>query len=221
MKTTEENSGVRPAMPCGRRGFARPGRLLRAALCCAALVLAAPQAGAQKLAVKANALSWLTTTPQVEAEVAVDPHWTVVLAGSWNPWTFGDNRKFKHWELRPAGRYWLWESFNGHFFGVNAEYGQFNVGGMKATPFSLMFSDTDKVRYEGSFFGAGVSYGYSWILSPRWSIEGEAGVGYRRATYRSYDCVTCGRPLEEGAPKRHKGYFGPTRLAVSVIFMIK
>ena len=195
--------------------------LLRAVLCCAALALCAPRAEAQKLAVKANALSWLTTTPQAEVEGAVGPHWTVGLAGSWNPWTFGDNKKFKHWEVRPMGRYWLWEAFNGHFFGVNAEYAQFNVGGMKATPFGLMFSDTDKTRYEGSYFGAGVSYGYSWMLSPRWSIEGELGVGYRRSSYRSYDCVTCGRPTIDGAPKQTKGYFGPTRLAVSVIFMIR
>lgn len=207
----------------GRFGAFRgvSGSLLRAVLCCAALVLFAPRAGAQKLAVKANALSWLTTTPQAEVEGAVGAHWTVGLAGSWNPWTFGDNKKFKHWEVRPMGRYWLWESFNGHFFGVNAEYAQFNVGGMKATPFGLMFSDTDKTRYEGSYFGAGVSYGYSWMLSPRWSIEGEVGVGYRRSSYRSYDCVTCGRPTVDGDPKQHKGYFGPTRLAVSVIFMIK
>lgn len=202
------------------RGGALRG-FLRTALCCGLLLLLAPAVRAQKLAVKANALSWLTTTPQAEVEGAVGTHWTVGLAGSWNPWTFGDNKKFKHWEVRPTGRYWLWEAFNGHFFGVNAEYAQFNVGGMKATPFYLMFSDTDKTRYEGSFFGAGVSYGYSWMLSPRWSIEGEVGVGYRRSSYRSYDCVTCGRPTIDGAPKQTKGYFGPTRLAVSVIFMIR
>ena len=195
--------------------------LLRAALCCAALVLFAPRADAQKLAVKANALSWLTTTPQAAVEGAVGAHWTVGLAGSWNPWKFGDNKKFKHWELRPGGRYWLWEAFNGHFFGLSGEYGQYNVGGMKATPFGLVFSDTDKKRYEGSFVGGGLSYGFSWILSPRWSIEAEGAFGYRYVTYRSYDCVTCGRPTLEGAPKQHKNYFGPTRLAVSVIFMIK
>ena len=119
------------------------------------------------------------------------------------------------------GRYWLWEAFNGHFFGLSGEYGQYNVGGMRATPFGLMFSDTDRKRYEGSFVGAGLSYGFSWMLSPRWSIEAEGAFGYRYVTYRSYDCVTCGRPTIEGDPKEHKSYFGPTRLAVSVIFMIK
>lgn len=218
MNTTRSlNEGERV---CSRRS-AGLRILLRAALCCGALLLCTPRAEAQKLAVKLNALSWLTTTPQAEVEGAVGAHWTLALAGSWNPWTFGDNKKFKHWELRPMGRYWLWEAFNGHFFGVNAEYAQFNVGGMKATPFGLMFSDTDKTRYEGSYFGAGISYGYSWMLSPRWSIEGEVGVGYRQSSYRSYDCVTCGRPRVDGDPKQNKGYFGPTRLAVSVIFMIK
>ena len=210
MKSEETNHGLR---------FVRTVRGVFLGV--AALVLFAPRADAQKLAVKANALSWFTTTPQAEVEGAVGARWTVGLAGSWNPWKFGDNKKFKHWELRPMGRYWLWEAFNGHFFGLSGEYGQYNVGGMRATPFGLMFSDTDRKRYEGSVVGAGLSYGFSWMLSPRWSIEAEGAFGYRYVTYRSYDCVTCGRPTIEGDPKQHKSYFGPTRLAVSVIFMIK
>lgn len=129
MKSEETNHGLR---------FVRTVRGVFLGV--AALVLFAPRADAQKLAVKANALSWFTTTPQAEVEGAVGARWTVGLAGSWNPWKFGDNKKFKHWELRPMGRYWLWEAFNGHFFGLSGEYGQYNVGGMRATPFGLMFS---------------------------------------------------------------------------------
>ena len=108
MKSEETNHGLR---------FVRTVRGVFLGV--AALVLFAPRADAQKLAVKANALSWFTTTPQAEVEGAVGARWTVGLAGSWNPWKFGDNKKFKHWELRPMGRYWLWEAFNGHFFGLS------------------------------------------------------------------------------------------------------
>ena len=82
MKSEETNHGLR---------FVRTVRGVFLGV--AALVLFAPRADAQKLAVKANALSWFTTTPQAEVEGAVGARWTVGLAGSWNPWKFGDNKK--------------------------------------------------------------------------------------------------------------------------------
>ena len=66
MKSEETNHGLR---------FVRTVRGVFLGV--AALVLFAPRADAQKLAVKANALSWFTTTPQAEVEGAVG------LAGRW------------------------------------------------------------------------------------------------------------------------------------------
>ena len=60
MKSEETNHGLR---------FVRTVRGVFLGV--AALVLFAPRADAQKLAVKANALSWFTTTPQAEVEGAV------------------------------------------------------------------------------------------------------------------------------------------------------
>lgn len=57
MKSEETNHGLR---------FVRTVRGVFLGV--AALVLFAPRADAQKLAVKANALSWFTTTPQAEVE---------------------------------------------------------------------------------------------------------------------------------------------------------
>ena len=35
-------------------------------------------------------------------------------------------------------------------------------------------------RYDGRAFGIGVSYGYSWMLSTRWNVAVEAGIGLFR-----------------------------------------
>ena len=193
-------------------------RLLIAALllmgCC-------PLAHAQELAVKTNALQWIQTTPNAAVEYAFAPRWTAELAAGFNLWSFGQNRKFKHVLIRPEARFWLWEPFNGHFFNAAPEFAVYNIGGTKLHPFALMFPNSDKHRYEGVFYGISVGYGYNWMLSPRWSLEAEIGFGYRYARYRSYDCVTCGRPLYPGAPVQSKHWFGPTRLALSVVFMIR
>ncbi len=125
-----------------------------------ALALCAGSVRAQRLAVKVNALNWASTSFQAGVEGAVHPRWTVEATGAWQPWSFDRNRKFKNIHFRVEPRFWLWEAFNGHYFGVNMEFSQYNTGGMKANPFVLMFpNNMGDVRYEGIFFGPTVTYG--------------------------------------------------------------
>lgn len=69
------------------------------------------------IGVKTNALYWLTTTINVGAEIGLGKKTTVDLLGTYNPWSFGDNKKVKHWLIQPEFRYWTCERFNGHFWG--------------------------------------------------------------------------------------------------------
>lgn len=165
---------------------------------------------AQTIAVKSNLLYDATTTINLGAEVALTPKLTLDLSGNYNPWEFSENKKLKHWLVQPELRYWLCNKFNGHFLGVHAHYGEFNMGGIK------MLGMEDH-RYEGNLIGAGLSYGYQWILNPRWSIEASLGVGYAYLDYKKYNCEKCGDYL--GSYK--KNYFGPTKVAVSLIYIIK
>ena len=66
-------------------------------------------------------------------------------------------------------------------------------------------------RFKGNFFGAGISYGYQWILAKHWNLEGNIGVGYARVKYEQFECKTCGEKVSEG----HKNYLGPTKAAIS------
>ena len=176
------------------------------------------------LAVKSNLLYNSTTSMNLGVEIGLAPKWTLDISGNYNPWTFSDNRKMKHWLIQPEVRYWLCQRFSGHFFGLHAHYAQFNVGGMLPWGFNSgkMFGaienkDILNHRYEGWLLGAGIGYGYHWILGNRWGLEAEIGVGYARIEYDKYRCAKCGEKLKSG----HKNYFGPTKAAVTLIFMIK
>jgi len=98
----------------------------------ALLFLVLGTADAQKVAVKTNSLYWLTTTPNAGFEFALGDRWTFEIAGGYNPWTLNkeDNIKAKHFLVTPEFRYWFCESFQGHFIGINANYTQFNAGGI-------------------------------------------------------------------------------------------
>ena len=56
---------------------------------------------AQQVAVKSNLLYDLTTTFNLGAEIALAPQWTLDLSANYNPFTFSDAKKWKHWMAQP------------------------------------------------------------------------------------------------------------------------
>ena len=68
-------------------------------------------------------------------------------------------------------------------------------------------------RYDGKIYGAGISYGYQWILKKRWSMEATIGVGYAHIKYDKYE------PGDDG--RNTKDYFGPTKIGLSFIYTFK
>lgn len=177
----------------------------------------------QKVAVKTNLLYDATSTLNLGFEFGLSKKWTLDVSGNYNPWEFGENRKMKHWLVQPEMRYWLCEKFNGHFFGLHAHGGQYNWGGMlpwgfrNGKMFGIENRNIQEHRYEGWLVGAGLSYGYQWILGKRWSLEASLGIGYAYLDYTKYKCEKCGEKIGDG----HKNYFGPTKAAVSIIYIIK
>lgn len=108
-------------------------------------------ANAQKAVVKTNLLYDLAATANVGVEWGVTPHWTIDLSANYNGWTFGDNKKWKHWLLQPEARYWLCERFNGHFVGAHLLGGTYNLGNLD-TDFKLFGTDFGQLkdyRFEG------------------------------------------------------------------------
>ena len=160
-------------------------------------LLTATDVFSQNLAIKTNLLYDATATPNLQAEVKVAPRHTVGAAVGYNPFpikdefTFdGDNRKMRHLLVQPMWRYWFCSAFAGHFISANVAYIHYNVSNIKF-PLGL-YPGVNKERRQGDTFAIGASYGYSWILSPRWSIEAEGGVDVGYASSKRYHDHRCG-----------------------------
>lgn len=162
-------------------------------------------------ALKSNLLYDATGTFNLGFEVKTGRQFTLDVPVNYNPWTFHDNRKWKHFLIQPELRYWLCEPFHKHFLGIHGHYGQYNVGNL---PFG---GSLKEYRYDGWLLGGGVTYGYHKMLSSRWSIEATLGVGYAYLKYDKFDCERCGKQLT--GDKKH--YMGVTKAAVSLIYVIK
>lgn len=161
--------------------------------------------------IKTNLLYDLTTSINLGVEFKTSERTSLDLSASWNPFTFSDNRKWKHILIQPELRLWTKETFSGHFFGLHAHYAYYNVGRLPHGPFSEYMADH---RFEGWLAGAGVSYGYRWNFSQNWGLEATVGIGYAHLDYDKYKCETCGEKLGN----EMKNYFGPTKLGVTLIY---
>lgn len=180
------------------------------------ILLFASDAFAQRMAVKSNLLFDALASPNIGMEILVAPQWTLDVMAHYQPFAPNDNHRWKHWLLQPEARRWLCTPFAGHFLGAHMLGGRFNIGGVHL-PFGML-KGTHEGRYEGWLLGAGISYGYHWVLTPHWGIEASLGLGAAFVRSDRYRCGHCGDKLRTA--KNH-GYYGPTKAAISVIYMIK
>ena len=168
----------------------------------------------QTLAVKNDLLTGALSSPNLSVEVKLSDRFTLEAGFHYNPFPAGGDKRWKHWFVQPELRYWMCQPFGGHFFGAHLMYGVYNAGDMKL-PLGL-FKGVRSSRYEGDFLGLGVSYGYHFILSPRWSIGTSLGVGFLHIGYERYRCLHCGEQTGGG----YKNFIAPTRAAVSLVYLI-
>lgn len=172
---------------------------------------------AQKVALKTNLLYDATTTFNLGVEFSLAPQWTLDISSNYNPWTFSENKKIKHWMIQPEARYWFCQKMNGHFLGMHTHTGLFNLSNLDTSMKWLGndFSVLKDKRLEGWFVGAGIGYGYAWMLGKHWNLEAEIAMGYAYSKYKQYPCGKCG---EKEADRVHN-YVGPTKAALSLVYV--
>lgn len=173
------------------------------------------KANSQEWVIKTNLPYLISATPNIGAEYALNDKLSIELSTGINPFKFGADKQIKHWVIWPELRYWTFNTFNGHFFGLHGVVGEFNVSGFDFGIDKLRSLKNN--RYEGNTIGVGISYGYHWILNSNWAIELTAGVGMARFNYDTFSIRREGQQIGVGK----KNYYGPTKGALSLIYLIK
>lgn len=178
-----------------------------------------------QVGVKTNLLYDATTTPNIGLEVGLAGKSTINLVYGLNPWTFHSDskgeRKAKHWVLMPEYRWYSCQTFSGHFVGVHAFGGQLNAANVNIPIPGAFFGGENlqkgvkQHRYEANFAGAGLTYGYQWILGKHVNFEAEIGAGYGHVWYHKYACGDCGALIRKG----QTNYMGITKLGLSIMYL--
>jgi hypothetical protein len=106
--------------------------------------------------------------------------------------------------------------------GTTPYIGLINYAGREEAENQLLYAYADRDgiytnSFEGWFAGAGVSYGYHWILSPRFSMEFTLGLGFAYFNYQKARCTDCRQVIGEDA----SWYLGPTRAGIGLVWMLK
>lgn len=174
-------------------------------------------AKSQDVAIKTNLLYDATATINAGIEFPIARQWTMDISGNYNDWDMSHDRKWKHWMVQPEARYWFCDRFIGHFLGVHAHGGKYNIGNLD-NDIKFLGTDFSKLsdsRYQGWFVGAGVGYGYSWVLNKHWNVEAELGIGYSYTRFDRFPCDVCGQ-IEEKDKDHH--YWGVTKAAINLIY---
>lgn len=181
---------------------------------------------AQTITIKNDIVYDAFRTPNLSAEVRLGKQITLDAKVGANFLLYANEatksnyttKKFSHWMVQPELRYWTCEVFNRWFFGVHLMGGQMNVGSMDI-PFVVQNKNhvMKDNRYEGYFYGGGLSVGYQFYLTRRLNLELALGAGYARIRYDKYPAECCGRKFDEG----WADYIGPTKAALSLVYFLK
>lgn len=186
-------------------------QLLLPLLLAGLLLLCSSEASAQRFAVKTNALYWLTTTPNLAAEVALGRHFSLQMGAGYNGWKFTEGRTLKHLMLTPEARYWFSSPMERHYLGLYGQYATFNLR-------NLPLLATNELAYRGRLYGGGLAYGYQWALGKHFGIEVSVGVGYLYLDYSKFHYTEC---CAERVSDHRRTYIGPTRAALNLIYLIR
>jgi len=125
-------------------------------------------------------------------------------------------------QMRPVGNEGITVTGIGYHPSTRLSQGIGGTVGSNYDPNDIYWENADRDgiyvnSFEGWFVGAGVSYGYHWVVAPRFSMEFTVGAGYAFLKYDKNRCTDCVKKIGDGT----KHYFGPTRAGISLVFMLK
>ncbi len=166
-------------------------------------VLCSHSAEAQRLALKTNALDWLTLTPNLSLETRLNKRLTLDIGFACNPITKPIRGiTLTNFRFQPELRYWFNRPMARHYVGFAPLFADYR----------LQFNER---KYNGDLFAVGFTYGYALVLSRHWNMEATVGVGVGRIRCYKYG-VNEERPI---IPNYSKWTPVPVRLGLSFAYI--
>lgn len=166
---------------------------------------------AQRASVSTNALTWVNLgTINAEGSLSVSKHMTVFAGAKYNPWRIGTKSNQAFYNKQVAGyagvKYWPWHVYSGWWFGAKAQCQDFEEFGI--------FTEG---LIRGKALGAGISLGYSFLITSKFNIDfGIGGWGGRLLDYERYEEIYDNEPLVSGP--RNFVFVDNLIIAVAYIF---
>ena len=166
-------------------------------------------------ALKSNLLYDALTALNLEVEIPIGDRLSVAVEDVFPWWNNGNKWAFQMWEMGVEGRYWFKRNDDrdvltgwfGGLYGMSAKYD---------------FQWKRDICYQGEYWSAGLSGGYAFPISKYFNLELSASFGYLSTAYRHYvPTQDYGELIRDPYKQGRKGYFGPTKLKVSLVIPIR
>ena len=165
---------------------------------------------AQNWSVSTNVLDYVSLgTMNAEVSAGVGRRVTIEASARVNPWTFhkGDQSRQmqnRHQTYALGMRYWPWHIYSGWWISADAQYQEYNRGG-------IISQKTE----EGDAFGLSAGAGYSLMLHEKLNLDFGVTLWAGQKTFISYACPSCGRITDKGS----KWFVMPNEIRVAIQYI--
>jgi hypothetical protein len=165
---------------------------------------------AQNWSVSTNVLDYVSLgTMNAEVSAGVGRRVTIEASARVNPWTFhkGDpsrQMQNRHQTYALGMRYWPWHIYSGWWISADAQYQEYNRGG-------IISQKTE----EGDAFGLSAGAGYSLMLHEKLNLDFGVTLWAGQKTFISYACPSCGRITDKGS----KWFVMPNEIRVAIQYI--
>lgn len=156
------------------------------------------------VSVKTNFAYWACAVANLSADIQLHRKLSLELPFDWSLWDIEREHGVRLVLFQPEVRWWMKNVGKGHFVGVHAHAGVFNV----------KWKD---IRYQTAgrpLLGAGLTYGYSLPFSEHWGAEFLLGVGYANMKFDEFYNIDNGAKICTD----ELNYWGITKLGISLVY---
>ena len=156
------------------------------------------------VSVKTNFAYWAGAVANLSADIQLHRKLSLELPFDWSLWDIEREHGVRLVLFQPEVRWWMKNVDKGHFVGVHAHAGVFNV----------KWKD---IRYQTAgrpLLGAGLTYGYSLPFSEHWGAEFLLGVGYANMKFDEFYNIDNGAKICTD----ELNYWGITKLGISLVY---